>query len=150
MTNMEYTAAVEHGAIKAGGLVPVHPSFTDVRGTIANMLLTPINSVAEITSRRGSIRANHYHKTDWHYAYVVSGTVLYFERGVGETDIPEPRAYHPGDMFFTPPLREHAMLFAEDTVILTFARLVRSHDNHEADVVRVPFVTGELADKFVP
>ena len=41
------------------------------------------------------------------------------------------------------------MLFAEDSVIYTFARNVRSHDNHEADLERVSFVTPEIAADFL-
>ncbi len=146
----QYTRAVEEQRWPPQPGVPLDHSFADKRGEIRNLLLTPITSVAEITSVRGSVRANHYHKTDWHYAYVVSGKVLYFERGLGDEDVPEPTAFYPGEMFFTPPMVEHAMLFAEDSKIITFARNVRSHDNHEADLVRVEVVTPAVVDKYLP
>ena len=31
----------------------------------------------------GETRANHYHKTDWHYCYVVSGCIEYHHRPTG-------------------------------------------------------------------
>lgn len=127
------------------------PDFIDARGSITNLLLgASIQSVSEIVSARGAVRANHYHRQDAHHAYVVSGSVLYFERPLGSTEIPTPKRYEPGDMFYTPSMVEHAMLFAEDTVILTFAPRLRDHVNHESDVVRVEFVTPAIASKWVP
>ncbi len=149
-TNVEYTKAVEDGTPPDLTEVPIDHAFRDERGVISNLLLTPITSVARIESKRGTVRANHYHKSDWHYAYVVSGKVLYFEREIGADKIGDPQEFGPGQMFFTPPMREHAMLFAEDSVILTFAKNVRSHDNHEADLMRVQYVTPEIAAKYVP
>jgi len=132
-----------------GGEVDAEVDFQDARGDITNLFLGGITSVSELTSKEGSVRANHYHRTDWHYTYVVSGTVHYFERAVGEAGVPEPQTFQDGQIFFTPPNREHAMLFGEDSVILTFARNRRDHDSHESDVVRVEFVTPEVAARYV-
>ena len=53
--------------------------FTDERGTIQNLLsLDELQSVVVIESKKGTIRANHYHKTDWHYCYVISGAIDYY------------------------------------------------------------------------
>jgi quercetin dioxygenase-like cupin family protein len=150
MNNKEYTALVDGGAFPPVTTVPIDPGFVDARGEIRNLLLTPITSVAVIDSKRGSVRANHYHRTDWHYAYVISGKVLYFERAIGATDVSDPVAYTAGDMFFTPPMREHTMLFAEDSVIMTFAKNVRDHATHEADLVRVEVVSPDTAARYVP
>lgn len=144
-----YTAEIEKGRWPLDAAVPLPTAFNNASGTIQNLLLKPLQSVAVITSRTGALRANHYHKTDWHYAYVVSGQVLYFERDVGSTAIPQPRAFGPGEMFFTRPMREHVMLFAEETVLITLAKNVRSHAEHEADLVRVQFITPELAREYV-
>ena len=43
--------------------------FVDARGSIQALVMEPINDVAIILSVKGSIRANHFHKTDSHYAY---------------------------------------------------------------------------------
>lgn len=150
--NQRYTKLVDGGTFDLPTTVPLgeEDSFIDERGAIVNILLTPITSVGRIASKRGSVRANHYHLTDWHYALVESGKVLYFERAIGETHVPEPKEYGVGKMFFTPPNREHAMLFAEDSVIFTFAKNVRSHDSHEADLKRVTFVTPAVVAYHVP
>lgn len=149
LTNKDYTLAVEQEKWPDDSWVQPGLAFIDHRGQISNLLHTPITSVARIVSARGSVRANHYHKTDWHYAFVESGRVLYFEREIGSAEIAAPSEFVAGKMFFTPPMKEHAMLFAEDSVIYTFARNVRSHENHEADLVRVDFVTSEVVKRFL-
>jgi quercetin dioxygenase-like cupin family protein len=148
--NQEYSNAVSCGNFPAEFLVPLDDSFIDNRGEIVNLLLTSITSVARITSKAGTVRANHFHKTDWHYAYVESGEILYFERPIGDSQVPAPHIYSPGEMFFTRPNVEHAMLFSKDTVFFTFAKNERSHDTHEADLVRVPFITPDLIQKYMP
>lgn len=140
MDNDTYTEMVEEGRWPEDCSVPLDSPFQDPRGTIQNLILRPCSSVAVITSRARTLRANHYHRTDWHYAYVVSGQILYFERTVGTLEIPEPRRFGPGEMFFTPPMVEHCMAFPEDTVFVTMARNVRSHDSHESDLERVDFI----------
>ena len=142
-TNDSFTTKVDQGDWPYGQEVPLDTPFEDERGTIQNLLLKSFTSLAIITSKKRTIRANHYHKTDWHYAYVVSGRILYFERAVGSLEIPACREFRAGQMFFTPPDREHCMAFAEDTVFITAAKNVRSHENHEADLVRVDFVEPE-------
>lgn len=152
-TNQQYVDAVDAGIFPTDTpRVPIEDSFVDARGSIRNLLLCErgFSSVAEIKSKRGTVRANHYHKTDWHYTYVASGMVLYFERAVGDKKLPEYQIFGAGEMFFTPPMREHAMVFAKDTTILTFAKNVRNHEQHEADLVRVVVVDQATVNQIVP
>jgi quercetin dioxygenase-like cupin family protein len=150
MTNIEYTEAVARGEYPEDRRVPIDHAFQDERGAIDNLLLNGCTSVAAIYSKRGSVRANHWHKTDDHYTYVVKGTMFYFERPVGERGEGLRIAVGPGEMFYTRPGVEHAMLFASDSVILTFAKKKRDHESHEADVVRVEYITPEIAEMYVP
>lgn len=126
-------------------LIPLPEPFVNDAGIIQNLMLHPITSVAIIISNSDTIRANHYHMSDWHYSYIVSGRIVYFEREVGNQIIPKPLTYTSGQMFFTPPMMEHAMYFPCQTTFVTLAKNVRSHENHEADLVRVEFMTKELA-----
>ena len=136
-----YTASVDAGNWPSERLVPLPASFVNDAGDIQNLILRPVTSVAVITSKARTIRANHYHKTDWHYAYVVSGRIAYFERKVGDTKIPTPQIFLAGQMFFTPPMVEHAMYFPMGTTFVTMAKNVRSHESHEADLIRVDFIS---------
>jgi hypothetical protein len=147
--NDEYTTAVDEGRFPKDCAVPLAEPFVNENGFIENILTKPNNHVSHIFSRKGTVRANHWHRTDWHYAYVVRGRILYFERPVGSTEIPKPRVFGPRQCFFSPPNMEHAMLFAEDTDFITMAKNVRLHEQHEADVVRMPFITPELAKEYL-
>ena len=147
--NQKYADNVANESYPEHRDVPLDDFFADDRGEIRNLLLSSFTSVARISSKAGSVRANHYHLTDWHYAFVESGTVLYFERPIGDDHVAEPAKYLSGTMFFTPPLVEHAMVFPEDTVIYTFAKNKRSHAEHEADVKRVNFITPEVLARYI-
>jgi len=149
MTNDEYTSAVDRGEWPEDPRVPLDPPFVNHNGSIQNLVLKPMTSMSALDSVKGAVRANHYHKTDWHYTYVASGSVAYLVRPIGSSEVPEPIVFRKGEMFFTPPMVEHAMVFLSESVIITAARNVRSHDSHEADVVRVSFVTPELAASLV-
>lgn len=149
MDNDTYTDMVDKGEWPKNCSVPLDDPFVNHNGVIQNLLLKPLTSVAIITSVAGSMRANHYHKTDWHYAYVVSGKILYFERPVDSKEIPKPHIFEPGEMFFTPPMVEHVMVFPEETIFVTMARNVRSHESHEADLVRVNFISTARLEDYV-
>jgi len=124
LSNREFSALVDKGAFPEQVAVPLDSPFTNQNGVIQNLVLERFTSAALITSVRGAIRANHTHKTDWHYSYVLSGTVWYFWRPDGSKERPEQQSFGAGTMFFTPPNVEHAMFFPEATSFLTFAKNV--------------------------
>ncbi len=149
MTNDEYTSMVDRGEWPSDPRVPLDPPFVNHNGSIQNLVVKPMTSVSALDSVKGAVRANHYHRTDWHYTWVASGSVAYLVRPIGSGDVPDPIVFRRGDVFFTPPMVEHAMVFLEETLIVTMARNVRLHESHEADLVRVAFVTPDLAAKIV-
>lgn len=147
--NREYSDLVLSGVLPDSPLVPLDDKFVNKNGEINNLLFSPIQSVACIRSVAGCVRANHYHLTDSHYSYVVSGRVLYYERPVGSSHIPSPVVIDADNMFYTPPMREHAMVFPVETVFLTFAPKIRDHQNHEQDVRRVEFITPDVLERIL-
>lgn len=122
-------------------IVSLESPFADDRGCIRPLVDAPMQSAVLIESRKGSTRANHYHKTDWHYCYVLSGCIEYYHRPTGSTEEPECIRVGAGEMVFTPPMVDHAMYFPEDTVFLTLGRNPRDQQSYEADVVRIDLVT---------
>jgi quercetin dioxygenase-like cupin family protein len=118
-------------------IVKTDAPFIDDRGEIRPIIDVPNQSVGIIFTNKGAIRANHYHKTDWHYCYIISGSIDYYERPLGSKEKPNCIKIHAGETFFTPPMVEHVMLFPEDTVFLTISRNPRTHDLYESDIVRV-------------
>ena len=121
-------------------LVKLEKPFVDERGHIQPLVERMMQSALVIHSKKGAVRANHYHKTDWHYSYVVSGVMEYYHRPVGSDKPPELLVVKAGQMVFTPPMVEHAMKFPQDTVFLALSRNPRDQDAYEADVVRVEMV----------
>ncbi len=118
--------------------VIVPPPIIDDRGEIRRLVEANFGSALQITSVKGSIRGNHYHKTDFHYSWLERGGLVYYYRPAGGTAAPERWVVRPGQIFYTPPMYEHAMLFTEDSVILVFARNTREMADYEEDTERIP------------
>ena len=119
-------------------IVPLEEPFADERGEIQPLVDLMMESCVLIQSRKGTVRANHYHRTDWHFCYVLSGSIEYLHRPHGSTQKPRKVIIEKGQLFFTPPMVEHAMLFSEDTWFLVLGRNSRARPVYEADVVRIP------------
>ncbi|MDP3779271.1 MAG: cupin domain-containing protein [bacterium] len=119
----------------------IKPEFVDDRGGITRILdsESPIRSILSITSQKGSVRSNHYHKKDTHYCYLVSGKMEWSEKPVEGGEV-ESAVLESGDMVFTPAMTVHAVRFLEDSVFLTFATEARNQDDYEADTVRVQLI----------
>jgi dTDP-4-dehydrorhamnose 3,5-epimerase-like enzyme len=118
-------------------IVPFDGSFKDERGEIIPLVDLQMKSAVLITSKQGTVRANHYHQTDWHFCYVISGSIDYYHRPHGSELEPEKTVIVQGQQFFTPPKVDHAMVFTEDTVFLTLGRNSRRQEVYEADVKRI-------------
>ena len=130
----------EMGSWPSEPLVNLQNPFVDKRGSIQPLVDLMMKSAVMINSKAGSLRANHYHKTDWHYCYVISGQIQYFHKNVNSNKNPEMIIVKKGNMIFTPPLVEHCMKFPEDTIFLTLSRNPRDQETYEADVVRVNLI----------
>lgn len=137
--NMEYTEAVEQKQYPTNPRVPLDHEFKDERGVIRNLLHTPIYSVAYITSKKGTERANHYHTDDHHYAFIVSGKIEYWERDIEGKEEPRSWTFETGEMIYTRPSIVHKMVFVEDTVFITFSKIKKDHKHYEEDVKRIKF-----------
>jgi hypothetical protein len=143
MDNKTYTDLVNAEKYPDEPLVPLDAPFVNKNGGIQNLLLSGFTSVAIIESKMGALRANHYHKTDWHYTYIIEGTVWYYWRGAPDTPTKKEQnsaIFHKGEVFFTPPRMIHAMFFPCGGRILTLAKNARDHESHEADLVRTEII----------
>ncbi len=120
----------------------IAPDFTDERGDIIKLLddgKTNIKSVLLITCNKGAVRANHYHKHDSHYAYILSGSMEYTEQNLDNKKT-ESATVKKGDLVYTPPMTAHAMRFLEDSVFLALATESRHHEAYEDDTVRIKII----------
>lgn len=135
---MEYTQAVEQEQYPTDPRVPLDHVFEDERGIIKNLLHTNIHTVSFITSKKGTERANHYHETDHHYAYVLTGEIEYWERNIDGSN-PQSWIFKAGEMIYTRPQVVHVMKFLTDTTFMTFSKIEKDHEHYEEDVKRVKF-----------
>lgn len=127
--------------------IKLEKSFADERGEIQPLVDLPMKSCVLISSKKNTIRANHYHKTDWHFCYVMEGSIDYYHRKVGDTYSPQLEKIKKGELFFTPPMVEHAMVFHEDTVFLTLGGNSRIQSEYELDLVRVELISPDVVFK---
>ena len=118
--------------------IAIGSSFTDDRGTIQNIINAPFNHVAMITSKTGTVRSNHYHLTNSHYIYVLSGLMEYWERDLDGSN-KEMILCKPGDMILSEPNKVHKTVFLEDTTIITFAAGYRGPEFDKNDTVHMEF-----------
>jgi len=131
-------------------LVDMEKPFVDVRGSIQPLVDSLMKSAVMIESKAGSLRANHYHKTDWHYCYVISGKIEYYYKKLNSNEKPELIVVETGNMIFTPPLVEHCMKFPLDTLFLTLSRNPRDQETYESDVVRVNLIDASNSISWKP
>lgn len=122
------------------GLVPLDPVHADGRGGIQSLVNFPMKNISLITSAKGTVRSNHYHLTDWHYMYVLTGAFDYYYRPTGSDAAPKVLRVTAGQMVFTPPMEDHATVFLEDTSLLAMSRNPRDQATYEADTRRIQLV----------
>jgi len=120
--------------------VKLASNFNDQRGQILNIANLLFRSCAIIKSKKNSIRANHYHKKDWHYCYVIKGTIEYYYRKHGLKTKPKKMLIKSGELFFTPPMVDHAMKFLEYTEFITLGRGSRKKINYDKDTKKVVLI----------
>ena len=123
-------------------VVALPEGFSDERGIIQPLLDGGAAAVQIITSRKGTVRANHYHRKDSHHMYVLSGVMRYFHRPVGATGAPDHVDIMPGQLVHTPAMVEHAVLFLEDCTFINMTSGKRDQATYESDVVRVNLYPG--------
>lgn len=119
----------------------IEPLSADERGSITKVLEGKITSVLAIPSKNGSVRANHYHKNDSHYVYMLSGKMRYSAKDLSkEKSRKRSVVLGQGDLIYTPPMVAHAMEFLEDSVFLAMTTKSRKKKAYEADTVRIKLI----------
>ena len=122
------------------GMVKLDPAHEDDRGSIQSLVNFPMKNLSLISSKKDSVRSNHYHLTDWHYMYVLSGSFDYYYRPTNSDEKLKCIRVKSGEMVFTPPMEDHATVFLEDCSLLAISRNPRDQEAYEDDVRRVTLV----------
>ena len=124
-------------------IVKLDDAHCDDRGSIQSLVNFPMKNISLISSKKGSVRSNHYHLTDWHYMYVLSGSFDYYYRPTNSNEELKCTRVKAGEMIFTPPMEDHATIFLEDCKLLAMSRNPRDQKAYESDVRRVTLIGPE-------
>ena len=106
--------------------------FIDDRGKISNHELTePINLIGLIESKKGSIRANHYHPQQEQKCLFTKGQIIEIFQDILNPNSPKiTQVVNEGQLSIIKPNVAHTMVFTKDTTFLNLVRGERDHENY--------------------
>ena len=106
--------------------------FTDNRGVISNHELTePINLIGMIDSKKGTIRANHYHPQQEQKCLFTKGQIIEIFQDIINPMAPKiTQVVNAGQLSIIKPNVAHTMVFTKDTTFLNLVRGERDHENY--------------------
>jgi len=106
--------------------------FVDERGVISNHELTePINLIGMIESKKGTIRANHYHPQQEQKCLFTKGQIIEIFQDIINPNSPKiTQVVNAGQLSVIKPNVAHTMVFTKDTTFLNLVRGERDHENY--------------------
>ena len=106
--------------------------YVDSRGKISNHELTePINLIGLIDSKKGTMRANHYHPQQEQKCLFTKGQIIEVFQDLLNPNSPKiTQVVKEGQLSVIKPNVAHTMVFAKDTVFLNLVRGEREHENY--------------------
>jgi nucleoside-diphosphate-sugar epimerase len=106
--------------------------FVDKRGVISNHELTePINLIGMIFSKKGTVRANHYHPQQEQKCLFTKGQIIEIFQDIINPNSPKiTQVVNEGQLSIIKPNVAHAMVFTKDTTFLNLVRGERDHENY--------------------
>ena len=106
--------------------------FEDKRGFISNHELTePINLIGLIESKKGTIRANHYHPQQEQKCLFTKGQIIEIFQDIINPNSPKiTQVVNAGQLSVIKPNVAHTMVFTKDTTFLNLVRGERDHENY--------------------
>ena len=106
--------------------------YIDKRGKISNHELTePINMIGLIHSKKGTIRANHYHPQQEQKCLFTKGQIIEIFQDILNPDSPKiTQVVNEGQLSIIKPNVAHTMVFTKDTTFLNLVRGEREHKNY--------------------
>lgn len=106
--------------------------YIDDRGKISNYELPePINMIGYIESKKGTLRANHYHPIQEQKCLLIKGKYISIIKDLSIPDAKtETRIINAGDLSVIRPNVAHTMVFLEDSIFLNLVRGEREHENY--------------------
>jgi len=118
--------------------------FIDKRGQISNYELPEhVNLVGLITSKGGSVRANHYHPIQEQKCLLISGSYISVTKDLLKPNAEiETKWVRAGELSIIPPNVAHAMIFLSDSVFVNLVNGEREHANYGVTHT-IPYVVAD-------
>ena len=106
--------------------------YVDSRGKISNHELNePINLIGFINSKKGTMRANHYHPQQEQKCLFTKGQIIEVFQDLLNPNSPKiTQVVNEGQLSVIKPNVAHTMVFTKDTVFLNLVRGDREHENY--------------------
>ena len=116
----------------------IKPAYIDDRGEIADIFYkSRIDHVGIISSVKGSLRGDHYHKKTTQHMYITKGSLRYYYRKLEENSEIKSIIIKKGDLITTPPLEVHSLEILEANIFIVFSEGLRGGEDYESDTFRV-------------
>ena len=117
----------------------IKAAFEDERGAIYDLLdKEEIHHIGMITSKKGSVRGNHYHKDARQITYILSGKMELTLKDMKDKNAkPQKMMMEEGDAVDIPAMVAHSLKALEETTFLIFTDKQRADGGYEDDTYRV-------------
>lgn len=123
-------------------IIKIKPAFTDERGSIWDLLpVQDMKHVGLLISKKGSIRAQHYHKNQTQFTLVLEGKMKATTKDVKHDSEIEICEISEMEMLVSPPYQYHSFEFLEDSKCITFSTGEHSGEAYEKDTFRIKDIT---------
>lgn len=120
----------------------------DNRGKFISLLDDKIKNLSYLVSDKNTIRSNHYHLNDWHYIYVISGSIHYIFKGLNEKKLKYIHVQK-GQTIFTPNNEIHTTYFSVKTEMIVANGQDRKKNTYEKDLIRYELASLKNVKKII-
>lgn len=112
------------------------PDYIDERGEITDIIdRMDVNSITILSTKKGMVRGNHYHKKTTQYSYIIKGKFELFTQNVGEEI--QSKIIEKGDLVVSLPNERHAFKALEDSLMMACCKGPRAGKQYEEDTYRL-------------
>lgn len=109
-------------------------NFRDDRGCLVQLVHNGYTQVNVITTKKGALRGNHYHKQCQEAFYIVTGSV---DVTLSKDNRKETVHFQSGDFFVIPPFTVHSMSYPEECIMIALYDKSVELTNGEKDIYPV-------------
>ncbi len=112
-------------------------NYQDKRGVIRDILThITIDAITYLTSKKGAVRGNHYHKKTIQYEYILGGEYLCATRLDTGGKVSK-HILKEGDLAVHPPHEVHTLKALKDAAMLSITKGPRKGFDYEKDTFRL-------------